>query len=217
MKPTNTEKDYLNALISEGEHIHQDFKYAITDSRKIAKSISAFANTEGGRLLIGVKDNGHIAGIRSEEEIYMIEAAANMYCVPPVAPQSRTYSIDGKSVLEIYIAEEEHKPVCALDNQGRPWAYVRVRDENIVASPVHLNIWKHNREDTKVIVSYTPREQQVLDTLKDTDGLTLNQCCRRTGFSRKEMSRLLADFVRFGLIETHFSEHSFRFQLAEEK
>ena len=28
---------------------------------KIAKSLSAFANTEGGRLLVGVKDNGKIA------------------------------------------------------------------------------------------------------------------------------------------------------------
>ena len=71
--------------MSEGEHVHQDFKFAITDARKIAKSLSAFANTEGGRLLIGVKDNGKIAGIRSEEELYMIEAAATMYCKPAVA------------------------------------------------------------------------------------------------------------------------------------
>ena len=66
--------DYIQRLISEGEHVHQDFKFEISDARKIAKSISAFANTEGGRLLVGVKDNGKIAGVRSEEEIYMIEA-----------------------------------------------------------------------------------------------------------------------------------------------
>ena len=74
---TNTNTQYLEKLISEGEHVHQDFKFAISDARKIAKSLSAFANTEGGRLLVGVKDNGKIAGVRSEEELYMIEAAAN--------------------------------------------------------------------------------------------------------------------------------------------
>ena len=58
--------DYIQRLISEGEHVHQDFKFEISDARKIAKSISAFANTEGGRLLVGVKDNGKIAGVRSE-------------------------------------------------------------------------------------------------------------------------------------------------------
>ena len=74
-----THSDYIHRLISEGEHVHQDFKFEISDARKIAKSISAFANTEGGRLLVGVKDNGKIAGVRSEEEIYMIEAAAQRY------------------------------------------------------------------------------------------------------------------------------------------
>ena len=69
---------YIRALISEGEHVRQDFKFEISDSRKIARSLSAFANTEGGRLLIGVKDNGRIAGVRSEEEMYMVEAAAQV-------------------------------------------------------------------------------------------------------------------------------------------
>ena len=72
MKTAITEKDYIHRLIAEGEHIHQDFKFAISDARKIARSLSAFANTEGGRLLVGVKDNGAIAGGRSEEGIYMI-------------------------------------------------------------------------------------------------------------------------------------------------
>lgn len=75
-----TDADYIRKLVAEGEHIHQDFKFAISDIRKIAKSLSAFANTEGGRLLVGVKDNGKIAGVRSEEEIYMVEAAASVYC-----------------------------------------------------------------------------------------------------------------------------------------
>ena len=72
MKPL-TDTQYIRQLVSEGEHCHQDFKFEISDARKIARSLSAFANTEGGRLLVGVKDNGKIAGIRSEEEIYMID------------------------------------------------------------------------------------------------------------------------------------------------
>ncbi|WP_418631273.1 helix-turn-helix domain-containing protein [Waltera sp.] len=35
------------------------------------RSVSAFANTRGGRLLIGVRDDGHISGVKSEEEIFM--------------------------------------------------------------------------------------------------------------------------------------------------
>ena len=71
MKPL-TDTDYIHTLIAEGEHQQQDFKFEISDARKIAKTLSAFANTDGGRLLIGVKDNGKIAGVRSEEEKYII-------------------------------------------------------------------------------------------------------------------------------------------------
>ena len=57
---------YIHGLIQEGEHEHQDFKFAITDAPKIAHSISAFANNDGGHLLIGVRDNGSVAGVRSK-------------------------------------------------------------------------------------------------------------------------------------------------------
>ncbi len=86
-------------MIAEGEHQTQDFKFAINDSKKIARSLSAFANTEGGRLLLGVKDNGKIAGVESDEEYYMIEAAANTHCKPSVPFETRKWDVDGKTVL----------------------------------------------------------------------------------------------------------------------
>ena len=67
--------NYIQRLIEQGEHQQQDFKYKITDAPKLAKSVSAFANTDGGRLLIGVRDDGEVAGVRSEEEIFMMHAA----------------------------------------------------------------------------------------------------------------------------------------------
>ena len=76
------DKRYLLGLIGEGEHQQQDFKYRVDDARKLAKSVSAFANTDGGRLLIGVRDDGFIAGVRKEGEIYVMHQAAYKYCQP---------------------------------------------------------------------------------------------------------------------------------------
>ena len=87
---TLTDTEYIHALIAEGEHQQQDFKFEISDARKIAKTLSAFANTDGGKLLIGVKDNGKIAGVRSDEEQYMIEAAARTL----LQPRSELYHAD---------------------------------------------------------------------------------------------------------------------------
>ena len=133
---------FIRALIAEGEHVRQDFKFEVSDSRKIARSLSAFANTEGGRLLIGVKDNGRIAGVRSEEEMYMVEAAAKVYCDPEVEVEMRVYRPEGRSVLIASVEPAPHKPVMVKEEGGRKLAYVRIADENILASPVHIGVWR---------------------------------------------------------------------------
>ena len=94
----------IEALIEQGEHQQLDFKFEVSDSKKIARTLSAFANTDGGRLLIGVKDNGNISGVRSEEEYYMIEAASRMYTRPEVPFEATRWEVNGKTVLEVYIA-----------------------------------------------------------------------------------------------------------------
>lgn len=211
-----TDTQYIRQLVSEGEHCHQDFKFEISDARKIARSLSAFANTEGGRLLIGVKDNGKIAGVRSDEEIYMIEAAATMYCQPKVELETRTYQVEGKTVLEIRINEAVSKPVYALDEANKPWAYLRIKDENILATPVHLRMWQHNKKPEGVLIAFTEREQRLLNILKEKENLSLNQCCKLCRLNRKTACELLADFIRFGLVEPVFHGHKFYFKLNKE-
>ena len=80
----NLSRNSLEQLIKEGEHDQQDFKYKISDSRKIARTLSAFSNTHGGRILIGVKDNGQIAGVKNEDDIYMVESASQLFSNPPI-------------------------------------------------------------------------------------------------------------------------------------
>ena len=87
----SSDQKYLRSLIAEGEHQQLDFKFEINDARKIARTLSAFSNTDGGRLLIGVKDNGRISGVKSDEEYYMVESAASLYCKPEVKFESRNH------------------------------------------------------------------------------------------------------------------------------
>ncbi|PKP29481.1 MAG: ATP-binding protein, partial [Bacteroidetes bacterium HGW-Bacteroidetes-17] len=107
MHPKNK---YIKDLIARGEHQQLDFKFEITDSKKIARTLSAFSNTDGGTLLIGVKDNGSITGINSSEEYHMLEAAADMYCTPSISFQAKEWIVDGKPILEIKIAKRTGIP-----------------------------------------------------------------------------------------------------------
>ena len=142
---------YIRSLIAQGEHQQLDFKFEITDAKKIARTLSAFSNTHGGRLLVGVKDNGRITGIRSDEEYYMIESAASLYCKPEVQFSSRIHSVVGKNILEIYIPLSENKPVYARDDKNRWMAYIRVADQSMLAGIVQLRIWTLEREKGEII------------------------------------------------------------------
>ena len=215
MKTTDDEA-YVHRLISEGEHIRQDFKFAISDARKIAHSLSAFANTKGGKLLIGVKDNGRIAGICSDEEAYMIEAAAQIYCRPKPEISISIHKVGGKDILEVQIAESNIKPIYAIDEQNKAWAYIRIADENILANAVQLEIWRKEAREKETIISYNEQEKRLLKLLCDHKELTLNQCCRIMKQKRKYICALLADFIRFGLVEQIFREHTFYFRSKEE-
>ena len=125
--PMKTNEHHIQKLIEEGEHQMLDFKFEISDSRRIARSFSAFANTDGGRLLVGVKDNGAIAGVRSDEEIHMIQAAAEMYCQPKVNYTTEEWEINGKTVLEVIIPKDDHTKHKAPDSQDNYKIYVRVK------------------------------------------------------------------------------------------
>ena len=109
---------HIQKLIAEGEHQMLDFKFEVSDSKKIARSLVAFANTDGGRLLIGVKDNGAISGIRSEEEKHMIQTAAQMYCRPEVEYTAKEWNINGKTVLEVIIPKSKHHKHKAPDHNN---------------------------------------------------------------------------------------------------
>jgi len=214
MEPAD--QKYLRALIAEGEHQQLDFKFEISDARKIARTLSAFSNTEGGRLLIGVKDNGRISGVRSDEEYYMAESAATLYCKPEVAFETRNHQVDGKSVLEIYIPPVAKKPVYARDHDNRWMAYVRVDDENILADIVQLEVWKEEHKSRGKLIEFTRNEAFLLNYLEKIKGATLGMIQRDTGFRRKELVGLMTKLVLFDVVKMQFTQGKTRFLLIED-
>lgn len=157
-------KFYIAKLIEEGEHVHQDFKFAISDARKIARSLSAFANNDGGRLLVGVKDNGVIAGVRNEEDIYVIEQAAEMYCSPAQHIEVTAFKCEGGLVVfRVEIAKSVVRPVMVHETDGSWRAYYRVRDENISAPDLMVRAWKRAAEDSGILIRLNDAERQLLE------------------------------------------------------
>jgi predicted HTH transcriptional regulator len=206
----------LHTLIDQGEHLQLDFKYCISDSRKIARSISAFSNTEGGTLLIGVKDNGNIAGVQSEEEYYMIEAAANMYSKPVISPTINQHKINGKVVLEVLIEKAERKPVYAMDESGRWIAYIRNDDQNLAVNRIILNVWRREIGSKGLKIKYTKHEKMLLDYLNDNKIITLSKYRRISRLPARKAEKIIEDFILCGIIKFELSEKGCTYVISDE-
>jgi len=203
-------------LIKQGEHQTLDFKYSITDSKKISRAIAAFANTDGGTLLIGVKDNGAIVGVDSEEEYYMIEAAAQMYCKPEIPFSIAKWTINGKAILEVVIKPSNKKPHKAPDKNGDFKAFVRFRDENLVATPIQLKIWKAEKHRQSLRLTLSEKEKALLDHFKTNPKITVGQFSRVAFISRIDAEKTLVDLTVLGLIRHVTTQDEEYFQLKKE-
>nr|WP_319398651.1 ATP-binding protein [uncultured Carboxylicivirga sp.] len=198
-------KELLN-MIAEGEHQTQDFKFAINDSKKIARSLSAFANTDGGRLLLGVKDNGKIAGVESDEEYYMIEAAAKIHCKPNVPFETRKWEVEGKTVLEIIIPKSNKRPHFAPDKDGKSKAYIRLKDQNIMANHIMIEVWKKEKEGGGGMLKIKYAETKLLKYLELNGYITFSRFCGMARISPRKAEKILINLIHMKVLVMDITE-----------
>ena len=204
------DRQYLLSLIDEGEHQQQDFKYRVSNALKLAKSVSAFANTDGGRLLIGVRDDGNMSGVRDEKEIYMMHQAAYRYCRPEASIKFDTYHVDGRTIVIATVPPSDHRPICVVSDDSKPKAYIRIADENIVASPVHMALWRESQNPQGTMLTYTDSVRKILDVLQDKE-IPLNLIVKRSRIPRPKVIKLLARLIRFQVVHWEYRNQQFIF------
>jgi predicted HTH transcriptional regulator len=204
---------YLRKLISEGENQQLDFKYSITDSRKIARTLTSFSNTDGGRLLIGVRDNGSIAGIRSEEEIYMVDTAAHLFCRPAINYSLKQHTSGGKTILEVEVFRGTKRPYQVKDEEGRWRTYFRHGDQNLLANRVLLQVWRKEEKRQGVKVRFSEAENALLDYLGKNGSVTLSKFRKIARISAYRAESILANLIIFKVLLMQASEKGFTYEL----
>ena len=208
-----TKSHYIKELIAKGENQNLDFKFEISDARKIARTLSAFANTDGGKLLIGVKDNGVITGIRTEEEEYMIESAAHLYCKPKVNYTLKKWYIDGRWVLEATIFKSQKRPHYAKDDNGKWIAFVRVADQNFQANRVILRVWNNNNNTKGTLLKYGHEEKALIAYLEKNPYVTLSKYTRIAHTTRHIAETILVKMISLNVIDVQVTEKAVLYKL----
>lgn len=197
----------IKRQILAGESVVLDFKKKITSCEKISKTMVAFANNKGGRLLIGVDDDGRISGVKSEEEErYMINRAAHFFCRPQLEPVFTDITVDEKTVVVVDISSSDVKPHYALGEDNKWWVYVRIRDKSVLASKIIVDVLKKETSGENIVLEYTPREKALLEYLHENKKISLPELCKLINVSRKIASKILVDLILLGIIKAHTTE-----------
>lgn len=167
----------------------------------------SFANNKGGRLLVGVLDDGTISGVKSEdEEKYMLTKAAHLFCKPALEPLFEEIYIDDKIVLVVVIKESEIKPHFALGEDKKWWAYIRVKDKSVLASKIVIEVLKRENNEHGVLIEYSSKEKALLEYLNKHERITSKQYSHMLKLSRRNTQRILVNLILSGVIRLHTSE-----------
>lgn len=175
-----------------------EFKLRIDRLRKIARTLAAFANTSGGTLVVGVRDNGSVAGCRADEEAYMVEGAAQRYCRPEVKLSFRAERWEHKEVLVVEVPASVMAPHAAQEEDSDEWTvYVRRGAANFRANRVLLEEIKlRNGREAEANVAHLG----LLAHLSEHEGRTASRLARITGTPIRDVEDGLAVLLHWGQI-----------------
>ena len=101
--------------IVRGESKTVEFKIMLPkDSEKYIKTIVAFANSQGGQLIIGVDDKTReVVGVDEDILFRVMDSISNAVsdsCVPQIVPNVEPQTVDGKTVIVITVAPGPNRP-----------------------------------------------------------------------------------------------------------
>lgn len=109
-------------LLSRGEDSRQQFKTDMSNADALAAEIVAFSNTAGGRIFIGVNDDGSVRGLSGADVArlnMLIANVASQVVRPAVNPLTENVPHPAGTVLVLSIAEGVNKPY--MDKNGAIW------------------------------------------------------------------------------------------------
>lgn len=98
--------------------------------KEVIITLAAFANTRGGKVILGLDDKGKVTGIDlgpETEQKYLNDIKTSTY--PQLIPHSDVYEVEGKTVLIFEINEYPVKPVACKNRY-----YKRVKNSNHMLS-----------------------------------------------------------------------------------
>ena len=126
--------------IQKGESKTLEFKQQLPKGQQIAKTLIAFANSSGGKLIVGVTDDRQLVGIQDDIFELQDKITSMIYelCTPQLAAQIYIENIDGVELLVVEVARGSLFPYYLKSVGREQGTYIRLGASNRVASSEHI-------------------------------------------------------------------------------
>ena len=133
-------KDNPDGKREHGELKNIEFKETLpANSEKYVKTIIAFANTQGGKLIVGVEDETwNVVGVDDSVLFQIMDRIANAVsdsCEPQIVPEIEPYTIDGKTVVIVTVDPQPNRPYYLKAKGREAGTYIRVGATTRLAFP----------------------------------------------------------------------------------
>ena len=126
--------------IQKGESKTLEFKQQLPKGQQIAKTLIAFANGSGGKLIVGVTDDRQLVGIQDDIFELQDKITSMIYelCAPQLAAQIYIENIDGVELLVVEVARGSLFPYYLKPAGREQGTYIRLGASNRVAAPEYI-------------------------------------------------------------------------------
>lgn len=210
----------LIEIIEQGECSTVEFKRKIASPKKIAKEISAFANTKGGYLIIGVDDDRSIIGVHSEkDDVDEILFACDFFLDPPLNPDISIVNLYNREIICAYIPESQIKPHKLVKDpdakQPEKRAYIRVGEKSVMASREMSRVLASTTDEKPLRMVVGDKEKRLFAYLDKHERATVKDFSRLVNISKRRAERLMVRLVKAGVIQIHSDSSSDYFTLVQ--
>lgn len=203
--------DDIKRLAAMGEGPHLEFKNRVPRPERIAREVIALANTDGGKVLVGVDDDGTVLGLKdTQEEAYSLDQALRDHILPEVDVRIESVRVSRKrEVLVVHVPASDLRPHVLLPDR-RPdgslpkrRAFVRVADQSVEASAEAVSLMKAEGRGEPVTFTFGDAERRLLDYLSRHERITVREYARMTKAPPWRASKTLVMLARAGIVALH--------------
>jgi len=214
----------LKQLVTLGEGVSLEFKRRVPRDKRIAKEVIALANTRGGRILVGVDDDGTITGLDdSSEQEFMLRRAVRRCTAPEVDIRTeRVVVAPRRDVILVTVPESSRKPHHLVDGDGTAsggfpgdgTAYVRVEDMSVEASGESVELMQSANATSGVTFEFGEAESLLMRYLDDYGRITVGEFAKLADISPEKASATLVSMSKANLLRLHADRKEDYFTLA---